>query len=114
MKKTLAIVLAIMLLGTALVLTGCHRLTTVEFTVEGIEANYVLPVPGQKMSYSRQEIGDVNAPVIKFIYAFQTDGDYAFTMTDKAQNSYPLVLKVYNGKVEAEAPEGITLNLTVK
>lgn len=43
MKKTIAFVLMIVLLVSMLVMTGCAKQTTVEFTVEGINDASLVP-----------------------------------------------------------------------
>lgn len=113
MKKFVVLVLCIVLLGTMFVMTGCAKKTTVEFTVEGINdkgANYV---GSQKIAYGVQRQEELNKPAI-YAINLPGDGDYEMMLVDVDGQTYPFTLKVHNGKVETETPEGVTVTAAVK
>lgn len=113
MKKFVVLMLSIVLLGTMFVMTGCAKKTTVEFTVEGINdrgANYV---GSQKIAYGVQRQEEPNKLAI-YAINLPGDGDYEMMLWDMNNNSYPFTLKVHNGRVETETPEGVTVTATIK
>ncbi len=115
MKKFAAIMLGIMLLGTMLVMTGCVRKTSVEFTVEGVDAYAAKYVGSQKITQAiqRQEGPDNSKPAI-YTFNVNGDGDYEMMLFGTDGQTYPFTLKIHNGKVEAETPEGVTVKGIVK
>ncbi len=117
MKKSVALILSIMLLVTMLVITGCTKQTNVEFTVEGIDAyavKFADSTQNTRRGIQRQEDpNDINAPA-KYTLNAWADGDYSLLLIDANGNTYPVTLKLHNGKVEADAPEGITIHPTIK
>lgn len=50
----------------------------------------------------------------KYAFTFKADGDYSFLLVDVNAKSYPLTLKLHNGRIEAETSEGIIVNPTIK
>ena len=116
MKKFVALMLSIVLLGTMFVMTGCARKTTVEFTVEGINDYDAKYVGSQKITWQLQRQEDPNNPdaLAKYTFVVPGDGDYEMMLWDMNNNSYPFTLKIHNGKVEAETSEGVTVTATVK
>lgn len=113
MKKKIAFLFSMILLVTVM-MTGCAKQTTVEFTVEGIDvASIMIGSTENTANYSKQE--DINGiEPAKYVITFKTDGDYSFVLIDKEHQRYPLTLKLHNGKVEAEKPDGIIVNVTIK
>ena len=115
MKKTAVISLVIMLLAAMLVMTGCGtKQTTVEFTVDGanpLVVRFADPAQKNNVKFQRQE--DPNHPdnPAKYTIGLSGDNDYSLLMIDGSNNTYPFVLKLHNGKVETETPEGITVNI---
>ncbi len=109
--------LGIMLLVTLLVTAGCAKQITVEFTVEGIDA-YAVKFAGStqntRIGIQRQE--DPNDPSAPAVYTMNitADGDYSMLLYDMNNQAYPFTLKIHNGKVEAETPEGVTVHPTIK
>ena len=113
MKKIAAIILGIMLLVAIFLMIVYVKKTSVEFTVEGVDEFAVTYVGSQKISQSmqRQEFPDKSP-----IYTFNVpgDGDYEMMLLGTDGQTYPFTLKIHNGKVEAETPEGVTVNGTIK
>ncbi len=105
-----------MLLGTMLMLTGCARKTTVEFTVEGIDDFAAKYVGSQKITEASQRQEDPNNPdaPAKYIFRVGGDGDYPMMIFAMDGNAYPFTLKIHSGKVEAETPAGVTVTATIK
>lgn len=116
MKKFVVLVLSIVLLGTMFVMTGCAKKATVEFTVDGIAAYDAEYVGSQKITWSLQRQEDPNNPDAPAKYTFNVpgDGDYSMMLYDMDNNTYPFTLKIHNGKVEVETPDGVTVTATVK
>lgn len=116
MKKLVALMLSIVLVGAMLVMTGCGKKTTVEFTVDGVDAISAKYVGSQSIRGGIQRQEDPNNIDAPAIYTFNvwSDGDYSMLLYDMGGNSYPFTLKIYDGKVEAETPEGVTVTATVK
>lgn len=116
MKRIAAIMLCSMLLGTMFLLTGCARKTTVEFTVDGINAYAARYVGAQTITGSIQRQEDPNNPdaPAKYTFTVSGDGDYAMMLYDMDDKAYPVTLKIHNGKIKAETPEGVTVTATVK
>ena len=116
MRKYVAILLSIMLLGTMFVMTGCAKKTTVEFTVEGINDYDAKYVGSQNITWQLQRQEDPNNPdaLAKYTFVVPDDGDYEMMLLGTDGQTYPFTLKVHNGKVETEMPEGVTVTATVK
>lgn len=114
MKKSRILMLGILLLAAMFLLTGCSTKATVEFTVDGMDAIAVVPVSTKNIdSYCKQEDINLVEPA-KFLITFKSDGDYSFFLVDKSNNGCNLTIKLHNGQVEAETPEGVIVNIAVK
>ena len=115
MKKTVAVMLGIMLLVTMVVMTGCTKQTTVVMTVDGFEADAVAPVSIQNMRIGGSKEVDPNGiEPTKFTLNGMADGDYSMQLIDLKGKICPFTLKIHNGKAEAVTPDGVTVTVTVK
>ncbi len=102
-----------MLLITMFVMTGCAKKTSVEFTVEGVDDYAAKYVGSQKISQAMQRQEELNKPAI-YTFNVPGDGDYEMMLFGTDGQTYPFTLKIHNGKVEAETPEGVTVTPTIK
>lgn len=115
MKKTVSRLLAVMLLVTMLVMTGCARKTTVVLTVDGYDADTVVPTSTLKIKINVSKVQDEKGiEPTKYTITGLNDGDYSLALLDMSGAYCPFTLKIHNGKVEAEAPEGVTVHPTIK
>ena len=112
MKKFVALMLSIVLLGTMFVMTGCTKKTAVVMTVDGFAADsIVLATKQDGTGCSRVE---EPKGVITFTFNGLSEGDHAMLLVDLQGNSCPFTLKIHNGKVETVTPEGVTVTATIK
>ena len=111
MKKIVALMLGVVLLAAMFAMTGCARKSTVVLTVEGFDADTIVPAQKQNtMGCARQEGPDG----VKYIYNGLTDGDYSMLLLSMDGQTSPFTMKIHNGKVEVETVDGVTITATIQ
>lgn len=115
MKKMIGLVLCIVLMGTMFVMTGCTKQATVVLTVDGFETDTIKPASIQNMRVSCSKEVDRNGiEPTKYTLNGMGDGDYSMLLVDMNGASCPFTLRIHNGQVEVETPDGVTVTATVK
>lgn len=114
MRKTVSLLLGIILLVTMLVMTGCAKQITVAFTVEGFDADTVVSAAAINEIGNCTRVQDADHVEPTFTITVKGDGDYSLMLVAMNGDTCPFTLKVHNGKVEVETPKGVTVNPTIK
>lgn len=99
--------IAIVLLALVICLTGCGGKAVLRLSVEGVGDYEMVQLPADLVNFSKTDEDGMTVTV-------KRDGDYRFVLRDESGQEHAFILRYQAGKAEAQAEDGLIVQVSVK